>query len=103
VFEDGLEFVGPTGAEEFEIELRDEFAGDIADALMAEDLSFEFDEAAGFEAKLPEAAGAVEKIHMLEVGERRPLAVECVAGLEQGLIVTLAVVGHEGIEVFEVR
>lgn len=98
VLENGFEFGGAAGAEEFEIELRDELAGDITGAFMAEDVAFELDEAAALEAKLPEAAGAIEKIEVLEMGKGSALAGEGVAGFKQGLVVGAAVEGDEGIE-----
>jgi hypothetical protein len=102
VLEDGFERAGAPGAEEAEVEFRDELAGDIAGARVAEDAPFELDEAAALEAELPQAAGAVEEIEVLEAGEGRAAPGQAVAGFEQRLVESLAVVGHEHVEGVEV-
>ena len=86
----------------FKVDVRDHFARQVAFTLKAEDLLFEFDEAAAFEAQFPETARAVEEIEVRETAEGRFAAAHAIAHVEQRLIVAAAVVSDQDVEAAEV-
>lgn len=102
VVEDGDQAGGFLGAEVLEVDVGDEFAGEVAFPFDAEDLVFELDEAATVEAEFPEAACSEEEVHVGEAGEGWARPAHAVAGFEERLVVSLAIVGDEDVELGEV-
>ena len=103
VLEDAFQRPGAACADVVEIELRDEFAGHVADARDAEYTLFELPEPAAFKLELPETARAVEEVEVLHACEGRTAARHAIARFQQRLIEGAAVVGDQDVEVFEVR
>src|SRR6185295_4067396 len=83
-----------------EIYVRDHRARDVALTLKAQDLSFQFDQAATFEAQFPQAARAVQEIEVLKARERRARAIQSVASFEQRLVESLPVIRDQHPERF---
>src|ERR1700719_2481956 len=83
---DGQHARGLAASQIFEIDIRDQGAGQIAMALESENLVFKIHQAATLEAQLPETARAMEQVEMLETGKGRARPVHAITRLEQWLI-----------------
>ena len=86
------------GAHVFEIDIRNHRARHVALALEAQDLLFQFHQAAALEAQFPQAPRAVQQVQMLQARKRRARAIQAVARFEQRLIEGLAVIGDQHAE-----
>ena len=102
VVEDGDQPEGLLRAQEFEVAVGNHLAGQVALALHAQNAVLEVHQAAAFEAQFPEAARAEEQVEMLHAVERMARARHAEARFEQRLVVGLAVVGDEHVELREV-
>ena len=88
-------------AEIFEIEIRDQFARQIALPLNSQDLSFQINQTATIEPEVPQAARAEQQIQMGQYTEGRALADHPIARFQQRLIEGPAVVGDQHFELFQ--
>ncbi len=102
VVEDRDQAEGLARAQELEVVIRDHLAGQVALPFHAEDLVLQVHQAAAFEAQLPQPARAEEQVQMRQTVERVAGPRHAEAGFEQRLIVRLAVVGDQDIELREV-
>ena len=88
----------PLGPQVLEVDVRDHLAGNVTVPFYAEDLGFQVNETAVFEAELEQPPSPVEQVQMLHFGERMPLPAHRVTGFEQRLVVAFPVIGDQHIE-----
>jgi len=98
VVEDGLDLAEVAGPQVVEVAVRDLLAGDVLGAVGRHHLAGQVEQAAGLVLVAPEMAGREEEVEVRQAAQPEALALEDEAGLQQGQVENLAVVGDHRAE-----
>ena len=102
VMENRHHLESPLAAQEIEIHVRDHLAGQIALPLDAEHAILQIDQPAALQPQLPQSARAEQQVEVLHALEGVPRARHAKARFQQRLVVRLAVVRDEHVELRQV-